>query len=627
MPALPAPHHTIQRLRVTGGFLSGLDVQFADGLNCFIGGRGAGKTTALEFLRYALGLMPDQKTHSARNRAIETLVASNLGSGRLAVEIQTKAGIQYTAGRAHNESVQVLNELGTAVPISLDRDQVFSADVLSQNEIESIALDPAAQLALFDRFREVESARLHRELGHLARQLEQSTNDLLTLDSAIEELGGRAAEVPVYEEKLRGLLDADGPDSVRISAGHDARVARATEARYSTLLIGAMQKVAREVAALDASFQATAIGQIGAPDAGPNAATMERLRQEGEAIGNALATFSASLNAAVADAERRIVIEQQSLAAAHAVQEAEYRALLAQVEEAGGRAAERTRLQALLTEAQAAARERTERGKQRDVLLDSRRELLSRVSELRDERFALRQQVADQLNRDVPGLRVTVTQSADLNEYRDRLAEMLKGSGVRQNVVAERLVEMFLPGELARHVLNRDHAAIARGTSYDDDRARRILETLFESGAAYALETIDIHDRPCIELRDGDVFKESSHLSTGQRCTTILPILLIQSERPLLIDQPEDNLDNAFVFETIVKALKAVKGSRQVIFVTHNPNIPVLGEAERVFVFASDGEHATVRRTGTVDECKDDIELILEGGREAFEQRMARYGH
>src|SRR5688572_32414058 len=47
-----------------------------------------------------------------------------------------------------------------------------------------------------------------------------------------------------------------------------------------------------------------------------------------------------------------------------------------------------------------------------------------------------------------------------------------------------------------------------------------------------------------------------SQLSTGQRCTTILPILLTQSERPLLIDQPEDNLDNAFVYDTIVKALQ-----------------------------------------------------------------------
>src|SRR5207244_13513657 len=118
----------------------------------------------------------------------------------------------------------------------------------------------------------------------------------------------------------------------------------------------------------------------------------------------------------------------------------------------------------------------------------------------------------------------------------------------------------------------------------------------------YTIETVALGDRPSIELLDGDTFKDSTHLSTGQRCTTILPILLTQSERPLLIDQPEDNLDNAFVYETIVRALKTITGSRQVIFVTHNPNIAVLGEAERVSVFSSDGQHSTLKQAAPADE-------------------------
>jgi ABC-type sulfate/molybdate transport systems ATPase subunit len=163
--------------------------------------------------------------------------------------------------------------------------------------------------------------------------------------------------------------------------------------------------------------------------------------------------------------------------------------------------------------------------------------------------------------------------------------------------------------------------------SFDEERARKVVDTLRSSRASYVIETVDLEDRPCIELLDGDKYKESSKLSTGQRCTTILPILLVQSERPLLIDQPEDNLDNAFVYDTIVRALRAVKGSRQVIFVTHNPNIPVLGHAERIFVFVSDGQRSTLHKVGNVDECKDQIEKILEGGREAFLERKARYGH
>src|SRR5580693_1480683 len=114
-------HHVVLSLRVTGGFLAGAEMEFADGLNCLIGGRGAGKTTALEFLRFGLGLMPDARVNQQRHRAIDGLVKANLGSGRLQIELRTKKDMRYTASRGAHDSVQVVNEAGTAVPISLDR--------------------------------------------------------------------------------------------------------------------------------------------------------------------------------------------------------------------------------------------------------------------------------------------------------------------------------------------------------------------------------------------------------------------------------------------------------------------------------------------------------------------------
>ena len=125
-------HHIVTSLSVTGGFLAEARLEFADGLNYLIGGRGAGKTTALEFLRFGLGLMPDPKTNLQRHRAIDSLVKANLGNGRLSIELRTKTDMRYSAGRSAHEAVQVLNEAGTAVPISLDRDQIFGADVFAR---------------------------------------------------------------------------------------------------------------------------------------------------------------------------------------------------------------------------------------------------------------------------------------------------------------------------------------------------------------------------------------------------------------------------------------------------------------------------------------------------------------
>ena len=76
------------------------------------------------------------------------------------------------------------------------------------------------------------------------------------------------------------------------------------------------------------------------------------------------------------------------------------------------------------------------------------------------------------------------------------------------------------------------------GSGFDEDRSKKILNALRSDGTHYTIETVALDDQPSIELLDGDTFKDSTHLSTGQRCTTILPILLTQSERPLLIDQP-----------------------------------------------------------------------------------------
>ncbi len=621
-------HHVVLGLRVTGGFLGGAELEFADGLNCLIGGRGAGKTTALEFLRFGLGLMPDPKINAQRHKAIDALVKANLGSGRLTIELRTKTDLRYTAGRAANETVQVLNEAGTAVPVSLDRDQIFSADVFSQNEIEEIASSPAAQLELLDRFQEREAASIAREMEQLQRELDQSSLDLRRIDQEVDDLRGKASELPVLQERLKGFAEVKGPDAERINAAHTAKSGRAREEKLPDSLVAALQKVAREIASSQVAFQSGVEAQLDNDiRQGPN-------RELFEAIGTDVQTFTRDLGSAVQSivgaartAETRVKAHATVLAERHAVQEADYRLIVAASEEEGGRAVERVALQTSLANAQAAANEQQAKEKQRQGMTTIRNELLKRASELRDRRFALRKQVGERLSSQFATIRVTVAQAAELQQYRDLVTEALKGAGVKQAVVADRLSQVFLPGELARLVANNDHATLAQRTGFEEDRARKVVDALKTSGSYYTIETVDLEDRPCIELLDGDKFKESTHLSTGQRCTTILPILLTQSERPLLIDQPEDNLDNAFVYDTIVKALRTVKGSRQVIFVTHNPNIPVLGEAERVFVFSSDGRQATLKQVGTVDDCKEQIEKILEGGREAFVQRMTRYGH
>ncbi len=144
--------HRLKSISVIGGFLDGVRLDLADGLNCIIGARGTGKTTALELLRYALAAMPSRETHPGEYKRIESLVQQNLAGGRVEVKVETKDGPHYTISRTWGEEPIVLTADGTPTAISLAGSGIFKADVFSQNEVEGIADQPTSQLALLDNF-------------------------------------------------------------------------------------------------------------------------------------------------------------------------------------------------------------------------------------------------------------------------------------------------------------------------------------------------------------------------------------------------------------------------------------------------------------------------------------------
>lgn len=128
------------------------------------------------------------------------------------------------------------------------------------------------------------------------------------------------------------------------------------------------------------------------------------------------------------------------------------------------------------------------------------------------------------------------------------------------------------------------------------------------------------------------LFKSLEDLSLGQKAVAILLIItegingLVKSF-PLIIDQPEDHLDNRFIFEHLVKSIRDLKEERQVLLVTHNANIPVAGDAENVVYLVSDNKNGWVDMHGPIDDMKisDKVLSIMEGGKESFNIRNNKY--
>lgn len=123
------------------------------------------------------------------------------------------------------------------------------------------------------------------------------------------------------------------------------------------------------------------------------------------------------------------------------------------------------------------------------------------------------------------------------------------------------------------------------------------------------------------------VFKSLKNASAGQRTSAILTFILSDGNTPLILDQPEDDLDNHLIYDLVVDRLKKCKENRQIIVVTHNANIPVNGDAELIIAMDSNSKYVKIFKSGGIeeDELRDEICTVMEGGEMAFSMRANRY--
>ena len=112
-----------------------------------------------------------------------------------------------------------------------------------------------------------------------------------------------------------------------------------------------------------------------------------------------------------------------------------------------------------------------------------------------------------------------------------------------------------------------------------------LMISVLNEEALCKIERVDAPSLPRIRIkrrRGGPRSQTFHHYLLGEKCSAILSIALLSKGKPLVIDQPEDDLDHAFIINSIVQGISAAKSGRQIIAATHNPNIPVLGDAEMV---------------------------------------------
>ena len=256
-----------------------------------------------------------------------------------------------------------------------------------------------------------------------------------------------------------------------------------------------------------------------------------------------------------------------------------------------------------------------------------RRHVFEKIEEVRADRFESRIQIANRLKDDLgPEIKTEIIESGMTDDYTNAIAATLRGSGLHYNTLAPLFATHMSPLELVEAVESNSVQAITESLEITAERAMNVIAHL-QSRKVSALIAAPVDDAVELSLLDGVEYKKSDNLSIGQRCTVVLPLLLSGHGELLIIDQPEDHLDNAFITETLVERLRERHEGDQFILASHNANIPVLGEADLVVRLGSDGRRGFVEHAGQLDapETVRAITSLMEGGVEAFKRRAVFY--
>ena len=185
--------------------------------------------------------------------------------------------------------------------------------------------------------------------------------------------------------------------------------------------------------------------------------------------------------------------------------------------------------------------------------------------------------------------------------------------------------------------------------SIDTSEKEHIIDTLFDSlitkdnisdVVQYIKSTLKQQERFSLMFninsktgaKSKDVYRDVRELSMGQKVVAMLDFVLgyskyIRDERPLIIDQPEDNLDSQYIYNNLVRQLREEKDNRQVIIATHNATIVTNAMTDQVCVMQSNGTHGWVECAGypSEDKIKKQILNYLEGGIDSFKHKQKVY--
>lgn len=665
------------------GFFRELQLGFVENLNCIIGPRGSGKSTIVEALRYIFGynrtldqLESKDLVTAAKQRQKRNLVDSII---RVAYRVSDSEVhfLEATYDPQSDYATKVYDIDGNSLLVNdVERDGRYPLRLFGWSEIETLGREPARQRDLLDKFIKELPEKHDRERAIRNELVSNSRRIRTELENLAECLQGEGSEIRCYREYQQEFDNLNTPEVQNLFAALDqerrhldflqklqfeltsleTRIAsilptvptESTEAStnwdscLSAILTEPMRTKLSSDPELSKWWHEVSSDQLGL-DSSYSAlvAHLRQVREDANYLSRKVIDLVEQLQRSIGSIEGQI---RQQVSADPGTQ------VLADLRDEAKKRLERVeRLRERYNRVFAGIGE----------LLDGRKQLVGELLQCRehisDLRAAKKSQIEEQLNEfQTSDMRISLefTRDGDRGDFLEHLSGFTQLGEVyrywRSKKWPALIARACTPCQFAEYVLNTQARPLCvsatiegESCSIDHEDAVKIVKHLNPYGADEdaGIDTIDPdklrailnvqevawNDQERI-LRNGQPVDSAS---PGQRSSAMLPLIALAESVPLLIDQPEDNLDNRLVGKVLVDILAKLKEKRQIIVATHNPNIVVLGDSEHVIVLdaVSDIEGMVELPQASVDHSVivERIIDLLEGGKEAFETRRKRY--
>ena len=591
----------IKSIAFEGGLLDGTKIDFSPELNNLIGIRGSGKSSVLEILRYTLGipLSPTAVDQKYKDGLIENVLRSG---GKSIVTVVNKQKEEYRIEKIYGQKEDIYKEGKLQSGISIDA--IFDQPIyFGQKDLSNKDADFEADL--IQRLIGTRLKGVQNKIEQKKREVENIISEIKKLQNLKDLKKDTDTLIRNSKHKLEFFKEKGVEEKLKQQTLFDSDISKLTQSDSS--LGSYLHELDYLISNYEYLFKQEISGSEINKEFFEEAKTlMLEMKAEFEKL-KEIQKNSAQIKLKFKEVISKISTKKEGL-------KEEFAKIKREINTDTINPDNFLNLNRQIETAQLKLKEIEKSEKKRSELQANLLERLAELDNLWLDEYKLLKTEVDRINVAESKLFIDVLFKDRRDKFIDKLKQIFRGSGIRETAYLEiestykDFIQIYRDSIKLDNILNENQVV---------EFKNRFSENLED------LLTFKVENKIIIQY-DG---KSLDKHSLGQRASALILFLLAQKENDvLIIDQPEDDLDNQTIYDEVIKELKKIKGNMQFIFATHNANIPVLGDSEKVVSCSYDEKKITVY-SGTIDNHHTQryIVDIMEGGDEAFSRRKNIY--